>query len=243
MLIGICILPVIPMRKSSSDQSEMVNQILFGETFDIIKEQSHWSYIKLKHDNYVGWIDNKQYYKTKNHNIDYKIETQLYSTIIINSIQQPLVIGSLIPNNKILVKEINMSKNINIFEKIPFEKLLIITTKKYLNTPYLWGGRTSMGIDCSGFTQMIYRQFNLNLPRDAYQQAEIGYITQNSKIGDLAFFEKKSKINHVGIILNNKTIIHASGKVRIDTIDSKGIFNKELNMHTHYLKYIKRILN
>jgi hypothetical protein len=243
MLIGICILPVIPMRGSTSDQSEMVNQILFGETFDIIDKKKNWSYVKLKHDNYIGWIDNKQYHIREAHNTDYQISNKLYSHITINSIQQPLIIGSLIPNNTRLAKDINMSQNINFCDVNPFEKGFINITKQYLNTPYLWGGRTSIGIDCSGFTQIIYRLFNIHLPRDAHQQAKVGSITKNIKLGDIAFFEKESKINHVGIILNNNQIIHASGKVRIDSIDSKGIFNKELNLYTHHLKYIKKILN
>ena len=91
MLIGICILPVIPMRKFKSDQSEMVNQILFGETFDIIEQKSNWSYIKLKHDNYTGWIDNKQYHITKNHNTDYNISNKKHCIIKIQSIKQPLI--------------------------------------------------------------------------------------------------------------------------------------------------------
>jgi cell wall-associated NlpC family hydrolase len=136
-----------------------------------------------------------------------------------------------------------MSQNITFCDVNPFEKGFINITKQYLNTPYLWGGRTSIGIDCSGFTQIIYRLFNIHLPRDAHQQAKVGSITKNIKLGDIAFFEKESKINHVGIILNNNQIIHASGKVRIDSIDSKGIFNKELNLYTHHLKYIKKILN
>ena len=116
--------------------------------------------------------------------------------------------------------------------------------KKYLNTPYLWGGRTPLGIDCSGYTQIVYRCFNKNLPRDSYQQAKKGRKISNLKkvkLGDLAFFGEKQSIKHVGIILKNNKIIHASGKVRIDSLDEKGIFNNDLNIYTHQLKILKRV--
>ena len=115
----------------------------------------------------------------------------------------------------------------------------------YLNTPYLWGGRSPFGIDCSGFTQVVYRLQGISLPRDAYQQAEIGTtlsFIEESEPGDLAFFDNnEGKIIHVGIILENNHIIHASGKVRIDRIDQQGIFNKEKGQHTHKLRLIKSI--
>mgnify|MGYP003978580471 FL=1 len=115
----------------------------------------------------------------------------------------------------------------------------------YLNSPYLWGGRTPFGIDCSGFTQMVYRLQGIDLPRDAYQQAEVGTtlsFVEESEAGDLAFFDNaEGKVIHVGIILDNNHIIHASGKVRIDRIDQQGIFNKEEGKHTHKLRLIKSI--
>ena len=115
----------------------------------------------------------------------------------------------------------------------------------YLNAPYLWGGRSPLGIDCSGFTQMVYRLQGVDLPRDAYQQAEVGTtlsFVEESEAGDLAFFDNnEERITHVGIILENNHIIHASGKVRIDRIDQQGIFNKELGTHTHKLRLIKSI--
>ena len=115
----------------------------------------------------------------------------------------------------------------------------------YLNAPYLWGGRTPLGIDCSGLTQMIYRLQGIDLPRDAYQQAKVGTtlsFIEESEPGDLAFFDnEEGKVIHVGIILKDNHIIHASGKVRIDRIDQQGIFNSEIGNHTHKLRLIKSI--
>jgi cell wall-associated NlpC family hydrolase len=114
----------------------------------------------------------------------------------------------------------------------------------FMNAPYLWGGRSIFGIDCSGFTQMVFRQFGIRIKRDAWQQAEqgelVGFI-QEARVGDLAFFDnEEGRITHVGIMLDNNRIIHASGKVRIDAIDPQGIFNKELNKYTHKLRIVKR---
>ena len=115
----------------------------------------------------------------------------------------------------------------------------------YLNAPYLWGGRSPFGIDCSGFIQMVYRLQGINLPRDAYQQAEFGKKLSliESEAGDLAFFDNKNhKVTHVGIILNDDNIIHASGRVRIDKFDQQGIYNKKLDNYTHKLQFIKSIV-
>jgi hypothetical protein len=116
--------------------------------------------------------------------------------------------------------------------------------KSYLNVPYLWGGRTHFGIDCSGFTQMVYKLMGINLRRDASLQAEDGTLVDGLtkvKLGDLAFFgAEEGRITHVGIMLNGEQIIHASGKVKIDAIDEEGIYSKELKTYTHKLRLIKR---
>ena len=244
MLEGICILSVIPMRKSQSDSSEMINQVLFGETFRIIKETQKWSYVELNHDKYIGWINNKQYLK-----IDIKSNftpsNNKCINIKINNIQQILILGSLIPLNETLITTLKLSHTLSFFKMEPTPIWFTKIAKKYLNTPYLWGGRTPLGIDCSGYTQMVFRFFNIQLPRDSYQQAKVGQEIkiEDTKLGDLAFFGKKNKITHVGIILNKNKIIHASGKVRIDQIDKNGIFNKESNSYTHDIKLIKRVIS
>ena len=108
------------------------------------------------------------------------------------------------------------------------------------------GGRTPMGVDCSGFTQMVYRLNGKHIPRDASQQVDLGVtlsFIEEAESGDLAFFDDaEGNIIHVGIILENNHIIHASGKVRIDRIDQQGIFNKDLGEHTHKLRIIKKVL-
>ncbi len=123
---------------------------------------------------------------------------------------------------------------------------IVETAKEFLNVPYLWGGKSFFGVDCSGFTQLVLKVHDIKYPRDAYQQGEVGEplsFIEEAQPGDLAFFENsEGRIIHVGFMLENNQIIHAHGKVRIDTLDSSGIFNKELNKHTHKLRFIRNIL-
>ncbi len=120
-----------------------------------------------------------------------------------------------------------------------------LVAKSFINAPYLWGGRTHFGIDCSGFTQVVFKLKGAQLKRDASLQAQQGALINSlsdALIGDLAFFKNADgKVTHVGMLLNREHIIHASGKVKIDTIDEKGIYSEELQRYTHNLHSIKRI--
>ena len=253
MKYGISNLSIIPMRHEASDQSEMVNQILFGEHFKILESRKKWSKIRLAHDSYEGWICNKQWIEIEEDN--YKKLDQEVSTIttdildiISKDLHQPIVIGSILPSFKsghaIFNTEMYQFDGLTTPGFTQKDKL-IENALIYLNAPYLWGGRSPLGIDCSGLTQMVYRLQGVDLPRDAYQQAEIGTtlsFVEESEPGDLAFFDNnQGKVIHVGIIMENNYIIHASGKVRIDRIDQQGIFNKDLGKHTHKLRLIKSI--
>ncbi|HJN63960.1 MAG: C40 family peptidase [Flavobacteriales bacterium] len=254
MKYGISNLSIVPMRDEAADHVEMVNQILFGEHFKILESRKKWSKIRLSHDNYEGWISNKQWIEISEE--DYKQLEKDVSTIttdvldIITKEQpQPIVIGSILPFYKsghaLLNNEMYQFDGLTTTGFVKKEKL-IENALMYLNAPYLWGGRSPLGIDCSGFTQMVYRLQGVDLPRDAYQQAEVGTtlsFVEKSEAGNLAFFDNnEGKITHVGIILENNHIIHASGKVRIDRIDQKGIFNTEIGTHTHKLRLIKSIV-
>jgi cell wall-associated NlpC family hydrolase len=252
---GICRLGIVPVRSEPSDQSEMVTQLLFGDHYSIIKIEKKWFRIRIEFDEYEGWIDIKQHSEISvdyfNHlnNTEFKIATDLTSTILFKKRLIQIVIGSILPISSYELFEVNeqfafngSSKNIGEKQNFDYLKQII---KSYLNAPYLWGGKTPFGIDCSGFSQQIFKLCGYKLKRDASQQflqgEKIGII-QEAKPGDLAFFQNENTaISHVGIIMENQDIIHASGFVRIDKIDENGIYNEELSLYTHKLAGIRRI--
>jgi len=253
MQYGISNLSIVPMRNEAADQSEMVNQVIFGEHFKVLEVQKKWSKIRLAHDSYEGWICNKQWIEIEEDiykQLDKEVATITTDIldIITKTHHQPIVIGSILPSYKsghaLINNEMYQFDGLTTPGFIKKEKL-VENALMYLNAPYLWGGRSPLGIDCSGFTQMVYRLQGVDLPRDAYQQSEVGTtlsFVEESEAGDLAFFDNaEGKITHVGIILEDNHIIHASGKVRIDRIDQQGIFNTEIGNHTHKLRLIKSI--
>ena len=255
MNYGICNLSIIPLRIEPNDKSEMVSQVLFGEHFKVLDKSKQWRKIRLAFDKYEGWIDEKQYLE---------ITKEYYTTLTSNPIyvSNELVDFVSTQNNKLLA--IPLGSSLPTYNKSTFKlndteysfegKIASEKGKKsdiiklafmYLNAPYLWGGKTPFGIDCSGLTQMVYKLNGYKLLRDASEQASQGEVLsfiEESEPGDLAFFDNNDgEIIHVGIIMANNYIIHASGYVRIDRIDQSGIFNEQTKKHTHKLRVIKKI--
>ncbi len=250
---GIVQVAVAPIRFEPSDKAEMTSQLLFGELIEVTQKKEQWIKIKASYDGYEGWTDEKLIIPISEeqsnelaNSAEYVISPFDYA--ILEQVPLPLTIGAelrtkgteLIYHNKKFTFEGERCSS-----EFSIEKLLNIAFS-YLNTPYLWGGKSTFGIDCSGFTQMCYKMCGVFIPRDAYQQAEVGEVLsflEESKPGDLAFFEnKEGKIIHVGIVLNDLRIIHAHGKVRIDYLDHTGIFNNELKKYTHHLRFVRNIL-
>lgn len=251
-MFGICKLSVIPLRSDASDRSELVSQVLFGEHFEILETTEKWSKIQLFADEYIGWIDTKQifYITIKQYNDLSKPQITLSTSI-------GLIYNKNISMNILAGSNLNFLKHSKLNpEKYKFKGNKIVSTlsknsilesaKLFLNTPYLWGGRTEFGIDCSGFTQLVYKLNGFQLFRDASQQVNQGValsFIEESEPGDLAFFEnEEGNIIHVGIIMKDNYIIHASGQVRIDRIDHLGIYNVDTKKHTHQLRVIKKII-
>jgi cell wall-associated NlpC family hydrolase len=261
-MFGISDLSSIPVRTCPTEKSEMCTQILLGEHFLIEEEQEKWFKIKLHHDQYVGWIDRKMVTPiTKREYNTLSAKPQPVSIDIFNIVQQVnhyrnflIVSGSTLPHYKpknatfrIANVEYKIQGNsVNDYKTNDCRNKIINAALKYFNAPYLWGGRTPLGIDCSGLTQIAYKIAGISIPRDASQQAAFGdhfSFIEEALPGDLAFFDNEfGEIIHVGIIWDKNKIIHSSGKVRIDNIDHEGIYNIETHRYTHNLRLMKRIV-
>lgn len=257
MTHGVCIQSLVPMRSESSHRSEMVSQLLFGDLFEITERHNEWIRIRCDYDNYTGWVLQAQCHITEIFEFE-KLKRDSYNVCydlvgIIEADQPfPIVLGSYLP---FLNKEtFNIGNRMyaykgamrNTDKCIRTPAKLLEDAYMYYNAPYLWGGRSPFGIDCSGLTQMVYKLSGIKIQRDAALQVEEGrqvHLLEECVQGDLAFFEnEEGAITHTGLLINSSKIIHASGRVRIDKIDHYGIFNEAQKKYTHKLRIIKRIL-
>lgn len=254
-MFAICNLTLVPVRKESSDRGEMVSQLLFGDGVEILDKYKSWYKIKILADDYLGWIDQKQVAlindeeKSNYDSFSNFVSKDLLQIAILNNSEMcTVVMGSTLPfysNKKMTFGGNDYSFEGNLVDTLVKQAEHIpLQAQLYLNSPYLWGGRSPFGIDCSGLTQIVYKICGYQLKRDANQQAEQGEtisFLEESKPGDLAFFDnEEGKIIHVGIITHGGHIIHASGKVRVDKLDHQGIFNSDSKKYSHNLRLIKR---
>ncbi|MFK7834489.1 MAG: NlpC/P60 family protein [Winogradskyella sp.] len=249
MQYGICNLGIVPIRLEPSDTSEMVTQALYGDIFKVLEQRKKWSRIRFAFDNYEGWIDNKQYFEIdefsykelKSADINLSKDLVEFVSDTSNNLY-PIPVGSNLNGLSLLKHQFDGASVTTKSNKTNIVKSSFL----FLNAPYLWGGKTPFGIDCSGFTQMVYKLNGYKLFRDASQQASQGEalsFIEESEPGDLAFFDNaEGHITHVGIIMEDNHIIHAHGKVRIDRLDHSGIYNVDKNIHTHKLRVIKKIV-
>lgn len=257
MTYGICNLSIVNVKSEPSHRSETVTQLLFGEYFEVFELKEEWIKIRLAFDDYEGWILQSQYavisfndFKELNKQ-EICISYDLVQIVIHENTMNSIVLGSSLPHyadqycriGDLLYK---FEGNARFPERLQSSNTLIENSYMYLNSPYMWGGRSPFGIDCSGFTQMVFKLSGIKLRRDAFQQSEQGsvvHLLDESQPGDLAFFDNaEGNLTHVGIHLGKNRIIHASGKVRIDTLDHQGIYNNNSKKYTHNLRLIKRLI-
>ena len=211
----------------------------------------------MHYDNYECWICKKQYLSissseyTQITNSPYHCTTDLVQVIKYKQNLLPILRGSSLPHYKNGVlklgsEPIKFNGNITIPTQIGTKDKIVEDALMFLNAPYLWGGKSPFGIDCSGLSQLVYKINNIVIPRDAYQQATLGKsysFVEEAEPGDLAFFDNnEGRITHVGILVGKGKIIHASGKVRIDALDHNGIYNPETNSYSHKLRIIKNLV-
>ena len=258
MEFGITLHSLVPLRKNPEEQSEMVSQLLFGESYRVLSLEDHWIHITTQYDDYTGWIDRKLHTEISGSSFD-QLQTSGPKVLdsLIMSIEkrgappQLILAGSTLPgyNRKKNELEIeNASYHIRwTFGDFGARGLNTLhkTAGQFLNAPYLWGGRSIIGCDCSGFVQTVFKIHGIALKRDSSQQAEQGEIINSlstTRLGDLAFFaNEEGKVYHVGMILSPEEIVHSSGYVHVDRLDETGIFNLETRQYTHKLFTIRRI--
>ncbi len=258
-LYGISLQYYIPMRSECSDRSEMVSQVLFGETFTILEKKAKFSFVRLDFDGYEGWVDtrsihllNEREYRDY-HSIDPVI---LHTNMTIgssDSMKPGIKVGA---GSTLVISEGVIQPGLKDFlapEPGEFNKIsdkqaaLMSYCRHFISVPYLWGGRSDMGIDCSGLVQNLYKQAGIAIPRDASQQVlkgeTVNFLSESAP-GDIAFFDNEEGIiSHVGMLLSTNSILHASGKVRIDSFDHQGIYSEKEREYTHKLRVIKRFFS
>jgi gamma-D-glutamyl-L-lysine dipeptidyl-peptidase len=254
---AICLLSVAPMRKEPSHRSEMVSQLLFGEYVEMGEEKDDFIHVRCVYDDYEGWVQmtqltpvsTEQIFSTNEYiglfggevSVDGRCRLMPFATPVYHAEKagEPLRFG----HHQVLYRSLERARW-NSKEKELTKENLAPVVDLFLDTPYLWGGKSVYGIDCSGFVQQVFKLFGVKLLRDAYLQATQGHVVESieeARLGDLAFFRNEAgKIVHVGIVLDDKTIVHASGNVRVDGLDKEGIVHSETKKQTHRLHSIKR---
>lgn len=262
MSVGILSLPVLPIRSEPSERSEMTTQLLFGEQFEWLENQDNWTLIRNQADGYEGWATTKMLTILSD---ELTKKLNQYQTILLQepiTVFQGVDVGSMYlpagsrmfvqgnqifyPSEEVLTELFLDKEAVGLQFTKSLPQRILQTANQFLNAPYLWGGKTILGIDCSGLTQVSASINGFQLPRDASDQSLLGEeeFLSLSLPGDLAFFaNSEGKIVHVGIVCGQSKILHASGSVRIDDLDERGIYNKELKKYTHQLHSIKRIFH
>ena len=258
-MYGIITLPLVPLRENDDERSELFSQLLFGECVEIIETRERWLFVRNLPDNYRGWVDRKMVH------ILSVSEEERIANVPKYYVRVPVLVckettsnaNLFLPGGSILHTDLtdrfkidnetySMTRSeVNLNEKATGQKITD-SARQYLNAPYLWGGKSIMGIDCSGLVQVVFSMVGIQLMRDASDQVESGEVIDflsEAKPGDLAFFENQDgRIVHVGILLNTHQIIHSSGWVKIENIDSQGIISEQTGAYTHKLRIVKRMI-
>lgn len=261
-MYGVANLSVISMRAEPSHRAELVSQLLFGDAYHVLEQNPDWLQIETCDCNYVGWIDRRLHNPLSTEELQAYLAAPKYVVrdilFFVESMgvhaRFPIFIGSSLPlpQNGIVTLgnssfKVDFPKDNFTEEPSDLRACLLQFATTYLQSPYLWGGRTPAGIDCSGFAQIVYKSIGISLPRDASQQVACGTtvdFVEETEVGDLAFFENENgNITHVGMVCAPGQILHASAKVRIDLLDTTGIFSQEEGRYTHRLRIIKRLIN
>jgi hypothetical protein len=255
---AVCPLSAIAVRNHPTQKSEMLTQILFGELVEIMEERGKaWCLIRCLWDDAVGWVASNQIVALNLAELplfqkEEGLSLELFQPITASDHFLPVPMGARFPGFdgirfRFFQKDYNFTGQV-IFptKSIANRPLLVKIARRYLHAPFMWGGRSPLGIDAPGLVQMAFKLSGIRLPRTADQQVlqgqQIDFAEQASP-GDVAFFENNTgRIVHTGIVLADNQILHAFGKVRVDVMDHFGIFDKDKKKYTHRLRVVKSFL-
>ncbi len=259
MNYGITSTTLTAVRKEPDHRTEMVHQLLFGETFIIRQSIGSWKEIELTPGTFTGWVETgsvetfgESGFKEIN---KIQLAEHLLKVLKNNSEKENLFLlpGSEMPDFDRDFNTFHIGSNVYTLDSPIVEckikdirKRITEVSKYFLNTPFLWGGRSLFGMDAPGFVQLVYKLIGMALPRNLDQMVEQGALVpfqKKAQPGDLAFFEDThGNIIHTGLILNHDSVIHASAVVRIDAIDHQGIKSPTSSAYSHRLRIIKTLL-
>lgn len=256
--LAICPLSVVPMRSSPAQRSEMVSQLLFGETVEVLEEKGkQWCKVRASCDNFIGWVESNQLKaitptEFDRFNTHFAYNLELVQPVMGADHFIPITMGARLPEfdgMRFRLGEVYYTfsgQAVTPSDFQPSADFIIKLAKRYLNTPFLWGGRSPFGMDSPALVQLVYQMAGFKVPREASAQIDIGEnvdFIENAQAGDLAFFENnQGRITHVGILMPEFKIIHCYGGVRIDKIDHYGIYDENRQAYSKRLRLIKRIL-
>ncbi|WP_038031572.1 C40 family peptidase [Thermonema rossianum] len=250
---------MVPLRAEPTDRSEQVSQLLFGDVVSVLEMSDDEKWLRIQHvfDGYVGWIDllqlaaisEEEYLRLQRHPAP--VVANICHFLHNNRRRFPVTIGCSLPfyeHGKLYLAGEHYHFQGEIYDtQYPKSRGFVMqAARQLLHAPYQWGGRSPFGIDCSGFVQLVFKMAGYRLLRDAYQQAEQGRMLDGlsqAEPGDIAFFERNKRIVHVGILLEDRKIIHARGCVRIDLLDNTGILDIQTQTYSHRLSHISRIVS
>jgi len=240
---GTCLISYVPLRSEPRSGAEMVSSILFGESYSIIDTNEDWIKIKMDVDGYEGWMSIGSYAEFR----DYQNVSDALILEASSAFQKLLIpCGAQLPNEdtfEIDGAQYTIIKKLKTSHHLPLKLRLLKTVQNFLNTPYLWGGRSFMGIDCSGLMQVTFKANGINISRDTSQQINEGAAVEfgQHQACDLVFFSKpgKTNVSHVGMVIDEKTVIHSSSKVQLSELTKEGlIMHGELAYSTICIKRI-----
>lgn len=254
---GIVLYSVLPLRAEAREGAEQLTQLLFGETCEILRTEGRWTEIINDADGQQGWVDAKMMVAMNDEEAATYTKQLAETTAFVrmpmafavsrnNQTTIPLTAGTRLCNYHVskenaqigvfeaLGVEFHIDPTMVMTQYMPLNRdSLMLLGRFLLNAPYLWGGKNALGMDCSGLTQILLSMMGVRVKRNASEQAQQGEPVASlaeSKACDLAFFDHgDGKVTHVGILLGNGTIMHCSGRVKVEKITEEGILSSENN--------------